>query len=194
MQKQLLELSSNGFYFRKLLVVGKSSDLFLNTSGFVLSGVRYLRAYYCVQKLAKMIQDKYRQQSSDTASFVTYTITGVWIGNEEITDAMKRVVSLKNNLLNYRTIKELNDMRKNITDGIEKVATLENVANTKYGKGSSMALVGYFALNKNQFNDKFSKCNRNGEQCISFFHISAHNDTRFDVEEDDFNHEQLTKN
>jgi len=34
------------------------------------------------QKLAKMIQDKYRQQSSDTASFVTYTITGVWIGNE----------------------------------------------------------------------------------------------------------------
>uniref|UniRef100_A0A915LU53 Uncharacterized protein n=1 Tax=Meloidogyne javanica TaxID=6303 RepID=A0A915LU53_MELJA len=161
MQKQLLELSSNGFYFRKLLVVGKSSDLFLNTSGFVLSGVRYLRAYYCVQ---------------------------------EITDAMKRVVSLKNNLLNYRTIKELNDMRKNITDGIEKVATLENVANTKYGKGSSMALVGYFALNKNQFNDKFSKCNRNGEQCISFFHISAHNDTRFDVKEDDFNHEQLTKN
>jgi len=49
---------------------------------------------------------------------------------------MKRVVSLKNNLLNYRTIKELNDMRKNITDGIEKVATLENVANTKYGKGN----------------------------------------------------------
>nr|CAD2184415.1 unnamed protein product [Meloidogyne enterolobii] len=67
-----------------------------------------------------MIQDKYRQQSSDTASFVTYTITGVWIGNEEITDAMKRVVSLKNNLLKYSSIEELNDMRKNITDGIEK--------------------------------------------------------------------------
>jgi len=55
---------------------------------------------------------------------------------KEIADAMKRVVSLKNSLLNYRTIKELNDRRKNITDGIEKVATLENVANTKYGKGN----------------------------------------------------------
>nr|CAD2202045.1 unnamed protein product [Meloidogyne enterolobii] len=70
MQRQLLDLSSNGFYFRKLLVVGKSRYLFRNTSGFVLSGVRYLRAYYCVQKLAKMIQDKYRKQSSDTASYV----------------------------------------------------------------------------------------------------------------------------
>ena len=54
---------------------------------------------------------------------------------KEIADAMKKVVSLKNNLLNYHSIEDLNDMRKNITDGIEKVATLENLV-IKYGKGN----------------------------------------------------------
>ena len=68
--------------------------------------------------------------------FVIKDKTWLFTYIKEITDAMKRVVSLKNNLLKYSSIEELNDMRKNITDGIEKVATLENVANTKYGKGN----------------------------------------------------------
>uniref|UniRef100_A0A1I8B220 Uncharacterized protein n=1 Tax=Meloidogyne hapla TaxID=6305 RepID=A0A1I8B220_MELHA len=51
MRRQLLDLSTNGQALRVLLTGNDNKKLFSKTSGFVLSNVRYLRAFYCVQVL-----------------------------------------------------------------------------------------------------------------------------------------------
>ncbi|KAF7632497.1 hypothetical protein Mgra_00008095 [Meloidogyne graminicola] len=182
LRRQLVDMSFNGGAIRSLLVVGMSAKYFKKTGGFILSNIRYLRAFYCVQKLAVLIQRKYREQFSDTGATVNYTITGVWIGNKKIVEAMKNVVGLTTeirNNVNYGF--NISTPREDIREGIETVAEEEDKVNS--GKGSSMALVGYFSLNKNQFGDTFSKCNRNFAQCISYFHINARNDSKFELDE-----------
>jgi len=49
MAYQLGDLALNGKSLHDVITGKNNSHLFSNKSGFVLSNVRYLRAFYCVQ-------------------------------------------------------------------------------------------------------------------------------------------------
>ncbi|KAF7636843.1 hypothetical protein Mgra_00003787 [Meloidogyne graminicola] len=183
MRKQLIELSFNGQSIKDLLISKSNKELFSNTSGFVLSNVRYVRAYYCVQKMAKLLENVYQSNYSKYAK-VLYAINGVWIGNKQIVNEMENVVRLTNNLaeINIKNSKlpNLTKERKEISEAIKNVAISENALTINERKGSTMALVGYFAVNKNPMNSEFNKCNKHKYNCIVYFHIKSNHDLSFE--------------
>uniref|UniRef100_A0A1I8B1T3 DNA-directed RNA polymerase n=1 Tax=Meloidogyne hapla TaxID=6305 RepID=A0A1I8B1T3_MELHA len=188
LRRHLIDMARNGAVLFKILL-GKHEDLFLNTSEFIKRDVRFVRGLYCIQKMAKDLQEKYAKYTRTVQAVVQITITSIWIGNKEIYDEMNNVETLKRKLSeiveslknnpNPKNIGKFQDIRSKIEEGIIKIArTEEDLKNGKKGsKVSSMALVGYLTLSKNPNQPDFNKCsNLDSKQCVSFFHVEAKDD------------------
>uniref|UniRef100_A0A914L471 Uncharacterized protein n=1 Tax=Meloidogyne incognita TaxID=6306 RepID=A0A914L471_MELIC len=110
--------------------------LFLNTSGFIQRDVRFIRGLYCVEKMARDLQEKYAGYTRTRHAEVKITITSIWIGSEEIYEAMDKVETLKRKMSglveslknnpNSVEIGKFQEMRMNIKKGILTVAEKEN--------------------------------------------------------------------
>nr|CAD2131865.1 unnamed protein product [Meloidogyne enterolobii] len=187
LREHLIDIAKNGAVLFELLM-GEYKNLFLNTSGFIQRDVRFIRGLYCVEKMARDLQEKYAGYTRTRHAEVKITITSIWIGSEEIYKAMDNVETLKRNMsrlveslknnANSVEIGKFQEMRMKIKDGILTVANKENKlgGNGKF-KGSSMALVGYLSLSKNPNHPEFNKCsNLEAKQCVTFFHVKAKDD------------------
>ncbi|KAF7636845.1 hypothetical protein Mgra_00003789 [Meloidogyne graminicola] len=131
LRAHLIDIARNGADLYEI-VLRKYKNYFLSDSGFIQRDIRFIRGLYCIQQMARSLQEKYALYSRTKHAYVNITIISVWIGNDQIYQEMMNVSLLKNDLKNKiidnnkLTNKDFEDKRKKIKEGIINVAKAED--------------------------------------------------------------------